>query len=175
MKKKKTNLILDLDNTLISSQEYNTFQKNNKMEKFIYTVMDTEYIVFHRPHLDTFLDFVFKNFNVSVWTAGTKDYALFIIKHIILSKKNRKLDYILSRFNCNESEFKFGEIKDLNMFHFDKNYNKENTIIIDDNEDVIKQNKNNSIQVKPFEYTDRSSYTDKELLKVIQILEISFL
>ena len=40
---------------------------------------DGHYKVFERPGLQEFLDYLFANFNVSVWTAASKSYALFII------------------------------------------------------------------------------------------------
>ena len=46
------------------------------MEKFSYHDMDGYYIVFERPGLQEFLDYLFANYIVSVWTAATKDYAI---------------------------------------------------------------------------------------------------
>ena len=97
-KSNKPNIILDLDQTIISSEPFESLD-NKKHEKkiklFNYKNMDDYYLVFERPGLQKFLKFLFKNFNVSVWTAATKDYALFIIENMILkNKKNRHLDYI---------------------------------------------------------------------------------
>ena len=92
------NIILDLDQTIISAEadEDYDFNKNNKKVKlFKYYDMDSYYIIFERPGLQPFLDFLFSNFNVSIWTAASKDYALFIINKIILqNKKKRKIDWI---------------------------------------------------------------------------------
>ena len=40
---------------------------------------DYYYVVFERPYLQSFLDYIFDKFNVYVWTAASKDYALYII------------------------------------------------------------------------------------------------
>jgi TFIIF-interacting CTD phosphatase-like protein len=94
---KKGNFILDLDQTLISAEpteEYD-FQKNkNKAKKIIFHNMDDYYLVFERPDLQKFLTYLFDNFNVSIWTAASKYYALFIIDKIVLAgNKNRKIIY----------------------------------------------------------------------------------
>lgn len=46
------------------------------------------FVIFERPHLQEFLDFLFKYFIVSVYTAASKNYADFIIKNIILRKQH---------------------------------------------------------------------------------------
>ena len=57
--------------------------------------MDGTYIICERPHLSDFMDWLFKNFNVSVWTAASKDYALFIIK-ILYYVEKKIVNYNLS-------------------------------------------------------------------------------
>jgi TFIIF-interacting CTD phosphatase-like protein len=81
--KKKLNFILDLDQTIISGEpveEYSIEKNKKKASKFRFETMENYYIIFERPGLQQFLTFLFKNFNVSIWTAASKDYALFIIK-----------------------------------------------------------------------------------------------
>jgi hypothetical protein len=131
----KPNIILDLDQTLISSEPFESFD-NKKHEKktklFKYKNMDDYYLVFERPGLQKFLKFLFKNFNVSVWTAATKDYALFIIENMILkNKKNRHLDYIFFSYHCDISKKLTKNSKDLSLLwktYKLKGYSKNNTI-----------------------------------------------
>ena len=102
------NVVLDLDQTLISAEDWDSkdFKKHkNKAKKFEFHDMDGYYIVFERPNLQSFLDYLFANFNVSVWTAASKDYALFIIDKIILSKPGRHLDWIFFSY-CDISKKK---------------------------------------------------------------------
>lgn len=165
----KKNIIFDLDETLISaiskedefdeklhSNRYNIFKKRDE-----YDDMDGYYHVFSRPGLQKFLDFAFKNFNVSVWTAASKDYALFIIENIILKNKNRKLDYIFFSYHCDISKKVKKGIKDLTtLWDLAKipGYTEYNTIIIDDNPDVKKTGY--CIQVPEFIFTDDESEND---------------
>ena len=132
--KKKKNLILDLDETLINalSEEEQSMVRDFDERKnlFKYTNMDSYYSVFHRPGLQKFLKYIFKNFNVSIYTAASKDYALFIIEHIILrNKKKRKLDYIFFSYHCDLSKKLKNGIKDLSILWDIYNlegYNKNN-------------------------------------------------
>ena len=68
------NIILDLDETLISAIEVQEMKSDKKMTEnyklrhklFKCHRMDNEYIITERPGVQEFLDFIFKNFNVSV-------------------------------------------------------------------------------------------------------------
>ena len=78
-------IVLDLDATLISAQSLEKFQKDKKnkkkAEKFDKQYqMEDYYHVFGRPHLEVFLDYIFENFKVAVWTAASQMYALSIIQ-----------------------------------------------------------------------------------------------
>ena len=61
MTKCKKNLILDLDETLISAvsyDEYNPKNHDNKKKFFKYKNMDSYYVVFYRPGLEHFLRYI---------------------------------------------------------------------------------------------------------------------
>ena len=52
-----------------------------------------------------------------------------------------------------------------------KKYNEHNTIIVDDNPDVLVKQACNVIQIKPFYYKSRNSDSDMELIKVMSDLK----
>jgi hypothetical protein len=168
---KQFNVILDLDQTLISAEadEELDFEKfKEKAKLFDFKDMDGYYLVFERPHLQEFLDFLFKNFNVSIWTAASKDYAMFIIEKIILKKSNRNLDYVFFSYHCDLSKKKKKASKDLSMlwdeYEFDKEkYNKDNTIILDDYSEVYDTQPDNCVMVVPFEFQKEGSENDNFL------------
>ena len=83
MERKSINVLLDLDNTLIYSISVEKIKKKPWMKKFKIYEMNKDYIVFERPGLQKFLNWIFKHFNVSVWSAATPDYVEFIAKNII--------------------------------------------------------------------------------------------
>lgn len=176
---KKPNILLDLDETLINSiypTEFK-FEKNTKKAKDFFTFydMDKDYIIFERPGLQPFLDYLFENFNVSVWTAASKSYALFIIDTIILQNKpNRKLEYILFDYHCNISKKNRKCAKKLEMlweYYGIREFNERNTIIFDDNTDVYNGQTGNCLIAKPFEFEDNGSERDNFLETVTPVLE----
>lgn len=187
MSKKFANILLDLDQTLISAEPCEEFKFNNKenkekSKKFNFYNMDSYYIIFERPGLQEFLDFLFENFNVSIWTAASKDYALFIIDKIILNpepdkykvKSKRKLDYIFFSYHCNVSKRIYNNTKDLNMLwniYKLTDYKPYNTIILDDYDEVYKCQPDNCIRAIPFEYTQKDSENDNFLMKIIPKLK----
>ena len=115
----RPNLLLDLDQTMISAEadeEYDFKKYKEKSKLFEFNDMDGYYLVFARPGLQEFLDYIFKNFNVSIWTAASKDYALFIIeKMILVGKKERKLDWIFFSYHCDVSKKHKKGSKDLSI------------------------------------------------------------
>lgn len=179
VKRKKPNLILDLDQTLISGEatEDLDFEKYKyKSKKFTSHNMDGYYIIYSRPHLQKFLDYVFENFNVTIWTAASKDYALFIIDKIILNNKpERKLDFIFFSYHCDLSKKIKKYSKALCMLwdiHKLSGYSEKNTVIIDDYvEDVHECQPNNCIIAPPFEFTKAGSEKDIFLKDIIPELE----
>jgi len=177
VKQEKLKVFLDLDSTLIFSEDKDNYDEKKYLTKqslFKYKDMDKEYRVFERPHLDKFLDYVFENFDVSVWTAASKDYALFIIKYMLLKKPGRKLDYILFSYHCDYSDKYKKGTKDLEMlwdFYKIKDYNKDNVKIIDDYDEVYHTQPNNCIRIKPFEFRKKYSEYDNELIKIMEKLE----
>ena len=170
------NILLDLDQTCISAEslegdipefDSKNLQHVEKAKKFRSKNMDNYYMVFERPGLQEFLDYLFKNFNVSVWTAASKDYAIFIIDKIILAgKPERKLDWIFFSYHCKLSEYKTNNSKDLRLlpeiYKF-PNYNMNNTLILDDSDEVYFSQTKNCIISPPFEFKDNDSHKDNFL------------
>lgn len=172
-------LILDLDQTIISaeaSEEFDFKKYTDKSKLFRYDDMDGYYIIYSRPHLQEFLDYAFKNFNVTIWTAASKDYALFIIEKIVINNKpDRKLDFIFFSYHCDLSKKKKKYSKELCMLwdiHKLPGYSEKNTVIIDDyKSDVHKCQPNNCIIAPPFEFTKEGSENDTFLKDIIPQLD----
>jgi len=173
---KKANIILDLDNTILSAEALTDFpfHKEGMREKalqFAIHDMDNYYIIFERPGVQDFLDWLFKYYNVAVWTAATKDYALFVVERIILKKPNRQLKFIMFSHHCDISYDKYKADKRLKLVFDDfkiDGFEPDNTLIIDDRKDVWKIQPNNAIHIKAFEILDEGSEHDRVLEKEIQ-------
>jgi TFIIF-interacting CTD phosphatase-like protein len=175
----KKNIVLDLDNTLLSAVPLEDFpwgeESKQKAIKFEIHNMEDYYIVFERPYLQEFLDYIFENFEVSIWSAASKNYVLFIIENIILINSKRKLKNIFFSYHCTLSKKMFnGGIKKLDML-WDvfklRDYTSKNTIIIDDLPKVKKIQPCNCYSIHPFEFTDEDSECDTELKKLICVLD----
>ena len=104
--------------------------------------MRSYYLVFERPGLRPFLDYIFKNFNVNVWTAASKDYAAFIIDKILLNNKpERNIKYAFVHYHGKRSKKRYGkdhpkELKMLMDVYKIPGLTKNNCFIADDHPDV---------------------------------------
>lgn len=181
-------ILLDLDNTLICAEDLalvnneTSDEGKSKMRKaretFRTVRMEDYYDIFERPHLQEFLDYLFENFDVGVWTASSKDYAIFVIKHFITEPENhdrgRKVKIFLCSHHCNVSrKHTKGITKDLKLIS-DKwglYPSSDKIILIDDLEILANHQPNNVITVKPFFYDKEEAYSDTELLKVKEKLK----
>lgn len=171
-KDKNFNIFLDLDNTIICSEEY-----SDSIMKHVYNYADYDfikpYVTVARPYLQEFLDYLFKYFNVCIWTAASKNYASFIYDRFINKMgSNRKLKLLLFNFHCDLSMECNGGSKCLSML-WDKwkipGFNSNNTFIIDDLKEVYTVQPNNCFRIKAFKI--KGGEGDIELLKMIQKLE----
>ena len=138
----------------------------------------TKYYIFERNNLKSFLDFLFNNFNVSIWTAASRRYASFIIDKVF---ENRQLDYVLFDYHVDLSK----KLYDNNLKHLDllfntfklPKYNINNTIIIDN----LKSIANDTLPYKSYccnkfdIVNNLNNYTqDNELQKINSYLTSEF-
>ncbi len=179
----RMNVILDLDNTIINALDDSDRKKlsGDFSSKFKYRDMIPFFRIYARPHLDKFLDYLFANYNVSIMTAAEKDYALFIIENFILTKPERKLNFIFFRYQVELSREIYGGVKDLRviweLFQV-SGFTKQNTVIIDDLDMVYETNPHNTLRIKGFFIVDEDNgkinydmAEDDELLKIMSKLD----
>lgn len=175
----KPSILLDLDQTLISAEadeEYDFRKYRNKARLFNFEDMDGYYIIFERPYLQEFLDYLFENFNVSIWTAASKDYALFIIDKFIINRNypDRKLDFIFFSYHCDISKRHKNGSKDLSMIwdvYKMEGYDRNKIFILDDFDEVYNTQPNRCIIAEPFEFQEEGSENDRFLKDLIPKLE----
>lgn len=176
----RKNIILDLDNTLLSAEALTEFpfKKNGMKEKalqFAIHDMDGYYIVFERKRVQEFLDYLFQNFNVSIWTAASQSYCLYIVEHMILIKPERQLNYIFFSYHCGISKKLYkGDSKNLKLlwekFNLGHCFQSDNTLIIDDHPEVYKSQRQHCIHIYPFNILDENSEHDEILMTHIKPL-----
>jgi len=166
----KLNIVLDLDNTIIYTKIfdsndilkikfYEIFKKNNLLGKFV--IKDKTYLVYIRPYFIYFLNTIKMYYNLYIYTNSQEiycnniinllrnKYLYFEIKKIICRKKNSSLIKYLSIFYDNIDDLHF----EYNTINYSEFVNK--TMIVDDNIDVWKFDKENIIGVNSF---DESNY-----------------
>jgi TFIIF-interacting CTD phosphatase-like protein len=171
----KINVVIDLDNTVICSISEKEIEKY-RSTGLQYRDMRGYYRIFQRPHLREFMEYLFQNFDVTVWTAASKDYALFIIDNILLPKEWRG-EYRLKMFfyddHCDHSQKMYSpdSPKDLRYLYHFSGYHPCNTIIIDDLYDVYKANPKNIIRAPYFDAKKSDAKYDEFLKRVIPVLE----
>ncbi|KAK4521244.1 cysteine desulfurase [Mucor velutinosus] len=155
---KKQLLILDLNGTLISR-----IKCRAKAGRAFYA----------RPHYQTFLNYIFKHFEVMVWSSARQqnvDKMCHIFTEplkLVWSRNHLKLSQ--KQFNSNVDT-----IKDLAIVweHFSNEYNATNTIALDDSPSKLALQPYNLIHIRTFHHEEiREGYTDNELLKVIKYLD----
>lgn len=188
----KLNLILDLDNTLVESFLASSVPKlllDSSLERVTVDINEPEsgtvkYTIFARPHLQTFLDFVFEHFNVGIITHSLPTYARTIVSYFVKpDATTRKVVFLFDRHYVRNKSFvtnSYYGTKPLAYF-FDHHIYKYkffpcNTILIDDNMDVLSTNYFNTLHIPAFKLVDgfmhvrTSSLEDSSLLLMTKAL-----
>ena len=207
----KLNIILDLDECLLHSilqdlkesnyKEYASYQTKMKKVgfpsfffkyKFDGAKSDEYSLTFTRPHLQEFISYLFKHYNVSVWSNGYYTYVDKICDIIFTKSQRNKLKIIFGSRDLSPTVhvvyvydiknkkqlYNFANynknIKDLSYLFKTKPYstifNKDNTILIDDSQYHLDYNKYNVLNIKHWLFYEKD---DIILLKVIDYLKSS--
>jgi len=193
-------IVLDLDETVLHSLHYDELDENKIHTEIFSKFMDDDsdednhYVVYTRPHVMKFMDYIFKDHRVIVWTAASEDYATWIIRNILsLSEHSndpipRNIELLLSGDHCDISH----ELSDKHK-HLDLLYNEFKLhekcpdsfdpsaifILFDDSHSAQKGNIGDSpylhrcVPIKPFELEEDGSFNTQDdiLLQIIQNLQ----
>lgn len=155
---KELTVILDLDNTLISSFD---LQQSPNICDFLFTLPNGDQMskigVIKRPDVDLFLMTLSKFATIYLFTAATKEYASEIIRQI--DPIGIYFTKVFTREHCTKENEK--KLK--------KNYsicgtNMSRTLIVDDIPENFKDYSCNGIPIKPF----RGAVNDDGLAQVFQ-------
>ncbi len=162
----KSLLILDVDETLVSAVN-KAYLHGVYNYPHDFKVLNDEYYVTKRDHLDEFLKYAFENWNVAVWTAATRGYAT-----EILTKSGidiNRLEFFKVQEDCvssNDEGFDKLYIKDLN--DISDSYDLARVLLVDDKKGSAKRTPDNLIEMYAWiSYMKNDDY----LLKLIDYLE----
>jgi hypothetical protein len=162
-------VVLDLDQTLIVARnlEDNRFQTN-----YDFNINQQNWVAYKRPHLDEFLEYVFTNCEVCIWTAGSKPYAECVLKHIL--KPNQVPRRVLSVDDTTRQFKGFWESpvhgKPLNKL-LDLGILSSRMLILDDHTTSFAQNPRNGMHVLAFKNPDLQA-NDCMLLRIRDLLQV---
>lgn len=180
----KPTVIWDLDNTLLSAEPSDEFPFfDPEVQKRLAPLgrpydMDGIYVIYERPGLQKFLDWVFKYFNVCVWTAATKDYCTFICREILIpkGKKNRQIPWTFFSYHRKRSSKRFGKghPKDLRLLwdvYQIPGLTPRNCFIVDDHKQVKLCQPDNAVVAPEWECLDKGAADDKYFVKLKKGME----
>jgi RNA polymerase II subunit A small phosphatase-like protein len=146
----KLNIILDIDQTLLHAVP----EEEDTMHTHVSSFENLH--IYLRPGLRVFLHFLFKHFQVAVFTAGIKEYADYVVKTFFPQQPV----FIYSRKHFYDSKQTFHPATHLTMGDKDlrivfQNFEHHgffpcNTFIIDDNPQVQLANRFSTIHIAPF-------------------------
>lgn len=147
-------IILDIDETLIHGQ----LKKNGDVTIKI------------RPHCQEFIAYILKNYNVGIWTHANIPWCDSVIHSIFTPEQQKRLCFIYTSVNgCRRKDST--PIKCLEkIFSSDKyktRFKATNTLIIDDTEHNMTEDKDNGIIIPRF----TTNKNDDALEKLISHLE----
>ena len=122
----RVNIILDIDETLGHNIKKSLWDKvpESHKKKYDYLPFGKNIFVI-RPHIKKFVKFLFDNFNVSIWTLGSRSYALWVAHNILIDgNQNRHVKNVMwsthDSFGRGISEEGYG--KDLKYLWIDSEY-----------------------------------------------------
>jgi len=166
----KFHLVLDIDGTLVHTVAQHEGMIFGEPD---YEDMELHLCSYKRPGLDKFIEFCFQNFqSVSLWTAGTQEYADFIARSV--APPGYQFLFVLSRMHCKDHPSIDGTlVKDMHdLWNSDiaKTFQitEENSIIIDDNEDYCSANPKNAIVVKTWKYLHASDFVLQNIITYLE-------
>lgn len=180
------NIILDLDETLIKTVNYDS---ENKLIKEMYVKYpQLRYRLYDfkikssesegcielcgivRPYTKEFLNYCFNHFKtVSVWSAGTPEYVNNIVNIIFNGISYPAV--VFDRTKCNPEDYTKPIVKVFNLVEgLSEIINEKNTFFIDDREDFMSLNKKNAINIPVYNpnLNDILNDNDDSLLKLMK-------
>jgi len=154
----KKQLVLDLDETLISSSQKHCFKYDIVVQVYI-SGYPTTFFVRKRPHVDIFLETVSQWFELVIFTASLSSYANAVIDQLDPKRRIRRRYYRQSCINKAGSYLK-------NLQTVSKDLSK--VVIVDNSPIAYSLNKENGIAIPDYFGTNQQ---DESLLHLLPLLE----
>lgn len=184
-------IILDIDQTLIDSYDFNIYiellKEGKKFNNPNFICKKENVVIWERKGLNLFLNYLDKNFKyIGIWTNGSKYWLNFIINNILL--KYLKRDRFILLFSINRSICKIVNVNNKNHYNiYIKDLNtvwyifsklkacisNKNTLLIDDNFHNCNFNKNNSLPIRKFDILNNYKTDFNDTINLLEYLKKS--
>lgn len=173
--KKRNHLILDLDETLLHSDDMSAADVRRMGRPPDYDLGDLR--GYFRPHLREFLRYAFDNFaSVGVWTAGTPDYAESIVSEVFDAQGLPRPAFVMNSRDCvarmeNVGGQRYAKLKykPLNkVWRRGPLHRASNTLILDDRTDTAWENAENLMLIPSFSVRSPLAPRDPFLRRFVQ-------
>lgn len=181
-------VILDIDETLLHSVSLNSFNKrlferepgqyNLNSTSGLRFLMILHYVSYLRPYLKPFLNYLFENWEVALWTSGGSAYAQAVAEAMLtlVEAPDVQFSFVFSDGNCTRRYVEsFGGMyatggwvntKNLKKLKR-KGYDLRRVLMIDNSPEKLQKNYGNLVQVSDF----TGNPEDSELLDLPFFLE----
>lgn len=164
--------MLDVDETLVHCVETTreeVLMGEEKEDAVVKPDFEIDsYHVFKRPHLDNFLDSVFKYFFVGIWSAADPDYVHAIAARIL--GPTRVPEFIFTKEHTVVMKSYGGATKIKPLEAISENLDFSSVVMIDDNQQAFRHNEENGLRIAPFTNPQRQG-DDKALPQMLQLLQ----
>lgn len=137
----KKTVFLDLDETLVHSKANPPPEKYDFVVRPVIDGEKVEFFVLKRPFVDELLEFLSKDFEIVVFTAGIEEYASQVLDRL---DSKAVISHRLYRDSCREVDGKF--VKDLSELGREMS----RVVIVDDNPNSYAFQPQNAIPIIPF-------------------------
>lgn len=159
-------VILDLDETLVLSSEHEIANHDYHFDSDHTKIWGKK-----RPHLEFFLKELHKITEIGFWSASSRDYVDAILE-VILPSELKPVIIMDVRSCSKKSYYNIGNVsvttKPLKkIWKTHKQYNRSNTIIVDDTPSTYADNYGNALPIAKY----NGSHDDRELLLLLDKLK----
>lgn len=165
VRRKKKCLVLDLDETLVfAHNEYSDTNYDEAIDLYIGEGKKHRILVYYRPFLREFLDYVSPKWEIGIFTSSSSIYANAILQRI--DPDNKYFDFRLYKSACYR-DCNNHLVKDLDLLG---NRELKDTVLVDNSIDAVIYQLDNCVPVQSF-YGDQE---DRQLVDLAKYLDLLY-
>jgi len=178
-------LILDLDETLVSTVSSALFETLPiSSQRMLYSLVDVEmdaprgsqkFVVFKRPFVETFLNYMARFYRLALWSAGAYPYVRAVVENVLRPHMHEPFEFVWSEQHCdNAADFRAADrfpnqryVKNLES----TGENLARTLLVDNSRGNAALQLTNHIGVPDFNVRESGAWRDNWLPELAEFLE----